>query len=79
MNRVKIYRTFALHDTRKGTISVANLDEPYGRGSKPVVSIGISLKGEDEPDWKVHIPYENLNELLDSLTHIKNELRKTNS
>lgn len=63
-----ILKTFALADTKKGTISVSHLEEPYGAKSAAVVSIGISLKGdEEEPDWKAHIPYENLQELIQAL------------
>ena len=63
-----ILNTFPLAETKKGMISVSHLEEPYGTGSFPVVSIGISLKGDDSsPDWKAHIPYENLNQLIESL------------
>ncbi|MBE0491004.1 MAG: hypothetical protein IBX44_02005 [Sulfurospirillum sp.] len=63
-----IIETFALADTKKGKITVSHLDEPYGTGSIPVVSIGISLKGDaTNPDWKAHIPYENLQQLIESL------------
>ena len=52
----------------KGTISVAHVTEPYGPKSHAVVSIGISLKGDIEnPEWKSHIPYENLDELIEAL------------
>ncbi|DAB33014.1 MAG TPA: hypothetical protein CFH79_00880 [Sulfurospirillum sp. UBA11407] len=64
--------SFALADTKKGKISVSHLDEPYGTGSFPVVSIGISLKGdENSPDWKAHIPYENLDQLIETLQKAK--------
>jgi hypothetical protein len=46
------------------------MEHPYGATSHPVVSIGISLKGE-EPDWKVHIPYENIDELIEALKAAK--------
>lgn len=65
--------SFMLAGTKKGKVSIAHLDEPYGINSHSVVSIGISLKGDmEEPDWKAHIPYENLQELIDAL-----ELAKT--
>ncbi len=67
-----ILSTFPLAETKKGTISVSHLEEPYGTGSFPVVSIGISLKGDDtSPDWKAHIPYENLDQLIASLQTAK--------
>jgi len=52
-----------LAGTNKGIISVMNVDEPYGAKSAPVVSIGIALNGEDV-EWKSHIPYDNLDELI---------------
>ena len=64
-----LLNSFGLAGTKKGTISISHLEEPYGKDSHPVVSIGISLKGNvEEPDWKAHIPYENLEELIASLT-----------
>lgn len=72
-----ILKTFPLADTKKGVISVSHLEEPYGAKSAPVVSIGISLKGkEDEPDWKAHIPYDNLDELLVALHEAKDKYGK---
>ncbi len=69
-----VLKTFALADTKKGIISVSHLEEPYGTGSFPVVSIGISLKGDSSsPDWKAHIPYENLDELIESLQAAKEQ------
>ncbi len=67
-----ILKTFALADTKKGVISVSHLEEPYGAKSDAVVSIGISLKGDkNEPDWKAHIPYGNLDELIEALKEAK--------
>ena len=67
-----VIKTFPLAGTKKGLISIAHIDEPYGTGTKPVVSIGITLKGNiDEPDWKAHIPYENLDELISALQEAK--------
>ncbi len=57
-----------LAGTRNGIISISHLEEPYGSESEAVVSIGITLrKNGEEPDWKAHIPYENLNELIIAL------------
>jgi len=67
-----VLTSFALAGTRKGTVSISHLEEPYGTDSHPVVSIGISLKGNtEEPDWKAHIPYENLQQLIDALEDAK--------
>lgn len=64
--------TMGLDGTPKGTLSVSNIDKPYGEKSAPVVSIGISLKGDDsDPDWKVHIPYTQLDEVIAALNEAK--------
>ncbi len=67
-------KDFTLAGTKEGKISVAHVTEPYGANSHPVVSIGISLKGDAEnPDWKAHIPYENLDELIATLQEAKKQ------
>jgi len=58
--------TLKLAHTKEGTISVVHIEKPYGENSSPVVSIGISVSGEVQ-EWKVHIPYENLDELIKAL------------
>jgi hypothetical protein len=64
--------TIALSGTKKGVISVTKIDEPYGSGSATVASIGISLTGNvDEPAWKVHIPLDNLEEVIKALQALK--------
>jgi len=64
--------TIALSGTKKGIISVVKIDEPYGAGSATVASIGISLAGNaDEPAWKVHIPLDNLEEVIKALQALK--------
>ncbi len=70
-------KIFHLHGTKDGIVSVAHITEPYGEGSEPVVSIGISLKGNAiEPEWKVHIPYENIDDLIEALELAKKEFGK---
>ena len=65
-------KTISLSGTKKGVISVTKIDEPYGVGSHSVASIGISLAGNaDEPEWKVHIPLENLDEVIEALKELK--------
>jgi hypothetical protein len=59
-------KTLKLAHTKEGTISVAHIEKPYGEHSSPVVSIGISLEG-GEHEWKVHIPYENLDDVMKAL------------
>jgi hypothetical protein len=64
--------TIALSGTKKGIISVTKIDEPYGAGSATVASVGISLAGNaNEPEWKVHIPLENLDEVIKALQALK--------
>ena len=65
-------KTIALSGTKKGVISVAKIDEPYGAGSGTVASVGISLAGNaNEPEWKVHIPMDNLEEVIEALNSLK--------
>jgi len=57
-----------LSGTKNGVISVEKIDEPYGKNSASVASIGINLKGDaSNPEWKVHIPFENLDEVIKAL------------
>ncbi len=64
--------TLELDGTKNGVISVAKIDEPYGEGSSTVASVGISLAGNsDNPEWKVHIPLNNLADVIAALQAIK--------
>ena len=64
--------TIALSGTKKGVISVAKIDEPYGKGSHSVASVGISLVGNaEEPEWKVHLPMDNLDAVIEALQALK--------
>jgi hypothetical protein len=61
-----------LDGTKKGVISVTKIEEPYGKDSGTVASIGISLAGDAEsPEWKVHIPLNNLDDVIAALTALK--------
>ncbi len=65
-------KTIALSGTIKGVISVRKIEEPYGVGSGTVASIGISLAGNaDSPEWKVHLPMNNLEEVIEALIALK--------
>ena len=57
-------KSLPLAHTKAGMINVAHIEKPYGEYSSPVTSISVSLEGEE---WKVHIPYENLDALIDAL------------
>ncbi len=72
---MKIVEEIALSGTNEGTITVAVLEEPYGAGSASVASIAVSLqKNASEPDWKVHIPADNIDALIAALTEAKESL-----
>ena len=59
-----------LANTKKGYISISTIDEPYGKDSASVASIAISLNGKDI-EWKVHIPMDNLSDVISSLQNLK--------
>lgn len=64
--------TLPLFGTKKGVISISNVSEPYGKDTPDVVSIGISLNGKDI-EWKSHIPYENIDEVIAILQKASDE------
>jgi len=64
-----------LSGSKDGKITVTTVSEPYGPKSESVVSIGISLQaGTDDPDWKVHIPKENIDAVITALQEAKKSL-----
>ncbi|MBN2768780.1 MAG: hypothetical protein JXQ68_06715 [Campylobacterales bacterium] len=72
---MKIFKEFNLVGTNSGKIGVGLIEEPYGPGSLNVATIGVSLAGNiDEPDWKVHIPKENIDSIIEALQEVKKEL-----
>jgi hypothetical protein len=75
MKKSHVVREIPLASADNGVITVATVKEPYGEGSEPVVSVGVWLsKGSDEPDWKVHIPKANLEQVLEALQEAKKAL-----
>ncbi len=65
---IKNIENMNLSGTKDGNISISVIEEPYGLGSNSVVSIGISLqKNSEEPDWKVHIPKGNIEDVIKAL------------
>jgi len=77
MSQSTLIKSFPLANTKNGVISVSNVDKPYGENSAPVASIGISLKGDDNaPDWKAHIPYDNIDEVINALNEAKEKFGK---
>ncbi len=63
MSTITELGSLALAGTKKGVISISNVTEPYGKDTPDIISIGISLNGQDI-QWKSHIPYENLDEVI---------------
>ncbi|MBD3788841.1 MAG: hypothetical protein IE885_00475 [Campylobacterales bacterium] len=64
-----------LSGTKDGKISVTTIAEPYGARSESVVSIGISLQANaQEPDWKIHIPKANIDDVIEALKEAKKSL-----
>jgi hypothetical protein len=68
-------KEFKLSETQNGKIEVAVIEEPYGKGTDRVASIGIFLDASNrEPDWKVHIPKDNIDEVMDALKDAKERI-----
>lgn len=64
-----------LDGTKNGKITVTTVAEPYGPNSASVASIGISLKAEaTEPEWKVHLPKANIDQVIEALQKAKEAL-----
>jgi hypothetical protein len=74
VKEAKLIKEIPLASAKDGAITVATVKEPYGKDTAPVVSIGIWLsKTSEDPDWKVHIPVENLDEVIEALQEAKNQ------
>jgi len=67
----KVIDEIELHTAKDGKIEIAILKEPYGEGSLSVISIGIFLETKNEPDWKVHIPKDNIDSVIEALQKAK--------
>jgi len=64
-----------LNGTEDGQITIATVSKPYGANSQNIVSIGISLQSTSkEPDWKVHIPKANIDNVITALQEAKKTL-----
>ncbi len=74
-NLREIVDEFKLSESEYGKIEVAIVDEPYGEDSSSVVSIGVFLDNQNkEPNWKVHIPKDNINSLIEALKKAKDKI-----
>ena len=71
MGESKVIQTIGLASLEGGKIILTRMEHPYGETSHPVVGIAVSLNGE-EANWTVHIPYENIDELITALQAAKN-------
>ena len=66
---------FKLAGTENGKIEVATIAEPYGKGSASVASVGVFLNANNqEPDWKVHLPKDNIEAVIEALQKAKEAL-----
>lgn len=64
-----------LSGTKNGKISIATIDKPYGENSDSIVSIAIALQGNtDEPDWKVHLPKDDIDAVIAALQKAKESI-----
>lgn len=70
MSQITHIKDIELAGTKSGVIKVADVVAPYGEGSNDVVSVGVALNGEDV-EWKVHIPYENIDAVIQALQEAK--------
>ncbi len=71
-SKVTLETSIPLSGTKNGVISISKIEEPYGKGSNTVASIGISLAGNaEEPEWKVHLPLNNLDAVIEALKKLK--------
>lgn len=74
-NLDKVIDKFDLSETQNGKIEIAIIKEPYGEDSQSVASIGVFLEKDNKhPDWKVHIPKDNIQSVIDALIKAKEEL-----
>jgi hypothetical protein len=72
---MKLIKELTLEGTKNGKITIGVIEEPYGNSSDSVASIAISLNAKStEPDWKVHLPKENIDGVIAALTEAKKEL-----
>lgn len=64
-----------LKESEGGKINFAIIEQPYGEGSKAVVSICVTL-GESKESWKVHIPLTQIKEVRQALKEAKKACKK---
>lgn len=77
MKETSVYKTIPLKESKGGTLNFAVIEEPYGEGSKPVVSICATLS--EKESWKVHIPLSQIKEVRQALKEAKKSCKKVKS
>jgi len=71
-HEIKEIKSIHFSGTERGKLEIAVIYEPYGEGSDPVASIGVFLDSRNtEPDWKVHIPGQNIDDVMEALEEAK--------
>ena len=72
--------TIPYKDRPNASIVVTRLEEPYGKQTEPVVSIGCTLKNDiNNPTWKVHIPENILDEVLSAIKQVSDRDWRVNA
>ena len=67
-------------ERKNAALTVTRLEEPYGKGTDPVVSVGCTLKGDlDNPSWKIHIPLDLLDETISAMKEVSDNDWKKNA
>jgi hypothetical protein len=75
MKNLTEIETISLASAKDGVINVGVIAEPYGEGSESVASVAITLNGDStEPDWKVHIPKDNIDAICEALKKAKEQM-----
>ena len=77
MSEIIKIKNLHLAHTKEGNISISHIEKPYGDFSEPVARIAISLH-ENEKSTSIDIPYENLDELINSLTRARSVCNNMN-
>jgi hypothetical protein len=70
-------KEISLKNTQNGKITIGIMEKPYGENSSGIVSIAITLDGKNT-DWKIHIPNENLDDVILTLQELQELKNKKN-
>jgi hypothetical protein len=71
MKNLTLIEEFNLSTTESGKIVVSDLSNPYGEGSESVVSVAVDLENNKEMDYKIHVPYKDIDNLISALQKAK--------